>query len=131
MDETARVDITVNLWVEISEDGETWKRREPCSVATETGESVAEMFAILRSYVAMSDAVGLSQTPAIPWHRVMMQGVTTGRLLAIVPRAYCSRENRYRPTGGQWLITDTPRIAERWMLDYLTAQMLDRLQSAS
>ncbi|MFE4367977.1 MULTISPECIES: hypothetical protein [unclassified Streptomyces] len=130
MDETARIDLTVNLWVEVSDNGETWKRPEPRMLATETGRDIREVFAILRSYVALSDAMGLSQTPVVPWHRVMMQGLTTGSLLAIVPRAFSFREQRYVATGGQWLITDTPRVAERWMMDYLIAETSNRLRSA-
>ncbi|MFI2242405.1 hypothetical protein [Streptomyces chrestomyceticus] len=126
VDETTRIDAAVDLWVEVSTDGQVWKRSERLEEAHEVGRTCGELRAILATYVAVAEAMGPRFRPLWPWLRVVMQGAETGRVLAVVPRRWNTNRRMYDVTGGEWMVTDTPDAYRMWLIDHLRRRVTKR-----
>jgi hypothetical protein len=127
VDESQRIDVDVDLWVETSYDGTTWARSERVPTATEHGQDCKELRAILATYVAVIEAIGPKFVPVSPWFRVVMQGRETGTVLAVVPRRWSVGANVYETTGGEWMITTTPPAYRAWIIDTLRSRIASRV----
>jgi hypothetical protein len=123
IDERTRIDAIVDLWVEVSDDGTTWRRSERVDTAQETGRDCRELRAILATYVAVMEATGSRLTPVRNWFRVVMQGAESGTVLAVVPRHWNAAERRYEITGGEWMITDYSTAYQAWCLNLVRTRL--------
>lgn len=126
-DESRRLDVDVNLWVETSVDGRLWTRSVRVPEAQETGRDCRELRAILATYVAVCEAAGPKFVPVSPWFRVVMQDSATRGVLAVVPRRWRMSANMYETTGGEWMITDTPPAYRAWIIDTVRASVASRV----
>ncbi|QPB09824.1 hypothetical protein CPT_Shady_063 [Streptomyces phage Shady] len=127
VDVTARLDVTVDLWVETSADGRVWKRSERVPGAQETGRDCKELMAILRAYTRVIETIGPMYDPVSCWFRIVIQGTETGRVLAMVPRHWNELTQTYDPTGGDWVITDYPDAYFAWIADLMRVRVSAKL----
>ncbi|MFJ9671127.1 hypothetical protein ACIRP5_10115 [Streptomyces sp. NPDC101221] len=115
-----RLNTTVHLWVEVSDDGESWT---PCPHAPEAHETVTnipEIKAVIRSYTRVAESMGARVQPRPQrFFRVMVQGEKTRIVLAVIPRWW--NGSRYIKTGGDWSIFDTPTAFSRGAARYIAA----------
>lgn len=117
MDERAEINVTADLWIEVSDDGTTWRRSKVAPPARETGRNCRELRAIVAAYVAVVEAAASRMTPVQPWFRIVAQGTESGTVLAVVPRRWDPDAERYETTGGEWMITDDSTAYQAWCLN--------------
>lgn len=108
------------MWIEVSDDGDSWSLLPDTPEAQEVVTNVPEVKAVIRSYTRVAEGMCAHIQPHPPqYFRVMAQGEKTRLVLAVIPRRWEGAS--YGRTGGDWSIFDTPTAYARGAARYLAA----------